>query len=248
MRTLKITLSYDGTRYSGWQRQPGRLTIQGELEQALQRITREDVRAVGSGRTDAGVHALGQVVSVDLESNLTAETLQRALDGYLPHDLAVLSVEEARPGFHAIADALWKTYRYVLHDGSARDVFRQRFAWHYKCRLDAEAMHRAAQAFVGTQDFRAFESQWPTRASSVRTIREIHVARGHDGCDNLIALSVTADGFLYNMVRAITGTLVDVGRGARDEQWPREVIQAGDRGKAGMTAPPEGLFLVRVEY
>lgn len=248
MRTLKLTLAYDGTRYSGWQEQPGRLTVQGELTRVIEKITRERVHVVGSGRTDAGVHALGQVATFDTESSLAPEQFQRALNGHLPRDIAVLAVDEARPGFHAIGDALWKTYRYLLHDGPVRDVFRQQYCWHYKCRLDAEAMHRAAQPLVGTHDFRSFESQWPTRSSSVRTIRELNVRRGHDGCEDLIALEVTADGFLYNMVRALTGTLVDVGRGARPETWPDEVVRAGERGKAGMTAPPQGLYLVEVEY
>lgn len=247
-RTLKLTVSYDGTRYSGWQRQPGRLTVQGQLERALERITREKIDVIGSGRTDAGVHALGQVVSFQTESALDAGTFQRALNGYLPHDIAVLTAEEAAPQFHAIADALWKTYRYLLHDGPVRDVFRRNYCWHYKCRLDVDAMHRAAQALAGTHDFRSFESQWPTRASSVRTIRQIRVERGYDACEHLIAIEVTADGFLYNMVRTIVGTLVDVGRGARDEKWPEEVVRAGERSAAGMTAPPQGLYLVDVEY
>jgi len=248
MRTLRLTLAYDGTRYSGWQSQPGRLTVQGELEKALARITREDIHVVGSGRTDAGVHALGQVASFSTEATLEPTTFQRALNGYLPHDIAVLDVQEAAPRFHAIADALWKTYRYLIHDGPVRDVFRRTYCWQYKCSLDADAMHRAAQALVGTHDFRSFESQWPTRSSSVRTVRDISVRRGHEGCEHTIALEVTADGFLYNMVRTITGTLVEVGRGARDENWPAEVVRAGERRAAGMTAPPRGLYLVGVEY
>jgi len=248
MRTLKLTLAYDGRRYSGWQHQPGRLTIQGELTRVVEKIARAQIHVVGSGRTDAGVHALGQVATFETGASLTPQDFHRALNGHLPHDIAVIAVEEARPGFHAIGDALWKTYRYVLHDGPVRDVFRQHYCWHYKSRLDAAAMHRAAQPLVGTHDFRSFESQWPTRTSSVRTIRELTVVRGHDGCEDLIALEVTADGFLYNMVRAITGTLVEVGRGARPENWPADVVRAGERGRAGMTAPPQGLYLVHVEY
>jgi tRNA pseudouridine38-40 synthase len=247
-RTLKLTLAYDGTRYSGWQSQPNKLTVQGELEQALAKITGADIRIIGSGRTDAGVHALGQVVSFSTSAKLSAAIFQRALNGYLPHDIAVTAADEAPPQFHAIADALWKTYRYLIHDGTMRDVFRRAYCWQYKCRLDAEAMHRAAQPLVGTHDFRSFESHWPTRSSSVRTIRNISVRRGHDNCEHLIALEVTADGFLYNMVRTITGTLVDVGRGAQAETWPAEVVKAGDRTQAGMTALPQGLYLVRVDY
>lgn len=248
MRTLKLTLAYDGTRYNGWQEQPDCLTVQAELARVLEKITLVRPHVVGSGRTDAGVHALGQVATFETQASLTPEVFLRALNGHLPHDIAVIAVEEARPGFHAIGDALWKTYRYLLHDGPVRDVFRQHYCWHHKSRLDAEAMHRAAQPLIGTHDFRSFESHWPTRTSSIRTIRDLAVTRGHEGCADLIALEVTADGFLYNMVRAITGTLVEVGRGARPENWPASVVRAGERSKAGMTAPPQGLYLVRVEY
>jgi tRNA pseudouridine38-40 synthase len=229
MRTIKLTIAYDGTRYSGWQEQPGRPTIQAELIRVIELI-------------------IAQVATFETSSSLAPHIFRRALNGHLPHDIAITSAEEARPRFHAIGDALWKTYRYLLHDGPVRDVFRQHHCWQFKCRLDANAMHSAAQALVGTHDFRCFESHWPTRSSSVRTIRELTVRRGHDGCDDLIAIEVTADGFLYNMVRSITGTLVDVGRGPQTEDWPKEVVRAGERAQAGMTAPPQGLYLVRVEY
>lgn len=248
MRTFKFTLAYDGTAYSGWQVQPGQRTLQGTLETALTKITGETIRVTGSGRTDAGVHALGQVVSFHTASSLSADVFQRALNAELPEDIAVLDATEAPPGFHAIRDAIRKRYRYVLDDGPVPDVFRRRYAWHYRQRLDAPAMHRAAQALLGTHDFRSFESAWPQRTSSVRTIFEISVARGFFGDENLVSLEVEADGFLYNMVRAIIGTLVEVGRGSRPETWPAEVVAAEDRRAAGMTAPAHGLFLLRVEY
>ena len=248
MRTLKLTLAYDGTAYAGWQLQPGQRTLQGTLEAALARITRETIRVRASGRTDAGVHALGQVVSFHTESSLPADVFVRALNAELPDDMVVLAVAEAPVGFHAIRDAVRKRYRYLLHDGPVHDVFRRHQVWHYRQSLDAAAMHRAAQALLGKHDFRSFESAWPQRTSSVRTIFEISVVRGISGDENLIALEVEADGFLYNMVRAIVGTLVEVGRGTRDESWPAEVLAAQDRRVAGMTAPPQGLFLLRVEY
>lgn len=241
-------MAYDGTDYAGWQVQLGQKTLQGTLEAALTKITGETIRVTASGRTDSGVHALGQVVSFDTESRLPPDVFQRALNADLPHDMAVLDAAEAPPGFHAIRDAVRKRYRYVLHDGPVPNVFRRQYAWHYRQRLDAEAMHRAAQALLGTHDFRSFESAWPQRTSSVRTITDIQVQRGFDRDDNLIALEVEADGFLYNMVRAIVGTLVEVGRGNRPEAWPGEVLVAQDRRVAGMTAPAHGLFLVRVEY
>lgn len=248
MRSFKLTIAYDGTDYQGWQSQPERRTIQGALERAFERITGECVRITGSGRTDAGVHALAQVASLDSATHLAADVLQRALNHELPHDIVVTQVEEAPPGFHAIRDCVGKRYRYVLHDGPVPDLFRRNYCWHYRSRLDAEAMHRAAQRLAGTHDFRSFESQWPNRATSVRTIREIVVARQAGAEADFIHLEVEADGFLYNMVRSIVGTLVEVGRGAQAESWPAEVVAMLDRAAAGRTAPPQGLFLMRVDY
>jgi tRNA pseudouridine38-40 synthase len=248
VRTLKLILAYDGTAYAGWQVQPRQNTLQETLEVALGKITGETIRVTASGRTDSGVHALGQVVSFDTKSPLPPDVFQRALNAELPHDMAVLDARDAPPGFHAIRDAVRKRYRYVIHDGPVPDVFRRQYAWHYRQRLDAEAMHRAAQSLLGTHDFRSFESAWPQRTSSVRTIFDLTVRRGFSQVDDLVASEVEADGFLYNMVRAIVGTLVEVGRGSRSESWPAEVLAAQDRRLAGMTVPAQGLFLLRVEY
>jgi tRNA pseudouridine38-40 synthase len=243
-RTLKLTLSYDGTNYFGWQYQPDRPTVQGTLEAALRQVTQEQIRVAGSGRTDAGVHALGQVASFQTRSRLPVEVLHKALNATLPHDVAVVEVCEAPPGFHAIRDCVRKTYRYVLHDGPVRDVFSRQYAWHVWHRLDECAMRRAAEALVGTHDFASFQTQGTERESTVRTVFDLSVERA----SHLVAVEVTADGFLYNMVRTIVGTLVKVGRGQRGESWPAEVLAARDRRLAGMTAPPHGLFLVRAEY
>jgi len=247
MRCFKLTLAYDGTEFAGWQVQAAGRTIQGVLEDALERITGQRIRAVASGRTDAGVHALGQVVGLVLDTHLAAETLMRALNAELPHDVAVLSCEEVPSGFDPIRDAHCKRYRYVICDGRVRDVFRRRYAWQVFERLDAEAMDRAARGLLGKHDFASFESSGSERASSVRTIGDIFVRRD-DQSPETIVVEVEADGFLYNMVRAIVGTLVEVGRGAQSETWPEQVLAAGDRKAAGQTAPPQGLFLVRVEY
>jgi tRNA pseudouridine38-40 synthase len=248
MRTLRLTLAYDGTAYAGWQVQPNQRTLQETLEAALAKITGETIRVTASGRTDAGVHALGQVVSFNTQSPLSARIFQRALNAELPDDMAVLEAAETLPGFHAIRDAVRKRYRYVIHDSTVPDVFRRKYAWHYREKLDADAMHRAGQSLLGTHDFRSFESAWPQRTSSVRTIFDILARRGFCQDDDLVAVEVEADGFLYNMVRAIVGTLVEVGRGTRPESWPAEVLAAQDRRLAGMTAPAHGLFLVRVQY
>jgi tRNA pseudouridine38-40 synthase len=249
VRTFKLTLAYDGTAYAGWQSQSNQRTVQDTLEAALTRVTAEVVRVVASGRTDAGVHALGQVVSFPTASELAPDTVQKALNAELPDDIVVLAAVEARAGFHATHDAIRKRYRYTIHDGLVREVLRRLYAWHVRRRLDAEVMHRAAQALAGTHDFRSFESAWPQRTSSVRTIFEIVVARATGaGEEDFVILEVEADGFLYNMVRAIVGTLVEVGRGVRGESWPGDVLAALDRSAAGMTAPPEGLCLLRVDY
>jgi tRNA pseudouridine38-40 synthase len=260
MRSLKITIAYDGTNYAGWQRQPGKPTIQEKLEKAIEKITGRHSSTMASGRTDAGVHALGQVVGFHTDSTLPPEVLLRALNANLPHDIAVLDISEAPEGFRPTHDAKRKRYRYIIHDGPIRDVFERHFAWHYSYgRLDAEAMQRAAAALSGRHDFRSFQSSGAERKTSIRTIFELSVRRGRAqnlpspigrgaGGANFIAIEVEADGFLYNMVRAIVGTLVQVGRGAQPENWPGEVLLAMDRRVAGPTAPPQGLCLLRVEY
>jgi tRNA pseudouridine38-40 synthase len=249
MRTLKLTLAYDGTAYAGWQVQPGCRTVQGTLEAAMEKVTGPTTHVLASGRTDAGVHALGQVVGWRTPSDLPVEVLWRALNAELPQDIAVLEVTEAADDFHAVRDAVRKRYRYVIHDGPVHDVFRRQYCWHYTHgRLDAQAMARAAGALLGTHDFRSFQSSGTARESTVRTVFEISVRRGRGGARDWINLEIEADGFLYHMVRAIVGTLVEVGRGAQSETWPAEVLRAADRSAAGPTAPPQGLFLLRVDY
>lgn len=247
MRTIKLTIAYDGTHYAGWQFQPDRPTVQGAIEAALEQIVGQRARVAGSGRTDAGVHALGQVASFDTTTRLAADVLRRALNARLPHDIAVLTAADAPPGFHATADAIRKRYRYMIHDGPIRDVFGRRYCWHVYQRLDAERMHRAAQACMGTHDFASFENRGSPRENSVRTIFDVAVYRDGDET-NRVAIEVEADGFLYNMVRNIVGTLVEVGRHARSEEWVGEGLAACDRSATGPTAPPEGLVLLRVKY
>lgn len=250
MPTFKLTLSYDGTHYAGWQRQPGQPTIQGALESALAAVAGEAVAVAGCSRTDAGVHALGQTASFALQTQIAPGQWVRALNTHLPADVAVLDCEIVLDGFHASGDALRKRYRYAIHDGTVRDVFQSRFAWHYPVRLDAPAMHAAAQALVGEHDFKSFENHGTPRPSTVRTIYDLTVRRAEDafGQPNLVHVEVEGNGFLYNMVRNLVGTLVDVGRGARPLHWPAEALAACDRSAAGMTAPPQGLVLLHVTY
>jgi tRNA pseudouridine38-40 synthase len=244
-RWLKLTVAYDGTAYAGWQIQPREPTVQAALETAWQEITREQVRMMAAGRTDAGVHALGQVAGVATDSQLTAADLQRGLNAVLPEDVAVVALEEAPANFHATHDAKQKTYRYQIHNGRTPEVFHRRYVWHYPQPLDAEKMHAAAQALLGKHDFASFESAGSERPDSVRTLFAVSVNRE---ANDRITIEVTGDGFLYNMVRAIVGTLIEVGKGAHDAAWVAEVLASCDRRRAGQTAPPHGLFLVSVEY
>ncbi len=248
MRTIRLLLVYDGTDYHGWQRQPGRRTVQGTLEAALEKVTGAPHRIVGSSRTDAGVHALGQVAAFRTASRLPADTLRRALNANLPHDVVAVEAAEAAPSFHPLADAAAKRYRYLLGDGPFPDVFRRRYIWQRWRDLDAEAMHRAGQALVGRHDFASFQSAGSPREDTVRTLFDVAVTRGFQNEAHLLAVEVEGDGFLYNMVRTIVGTLVEVGRGARGAPWVADVLAARDRGRAGPTAPPEGLYLLWVRF
>ncbi|MCA9248020.1 MAG: tRNA pseudouridine(38-40) synthase TruA [Planctomycetales bacterium] len=248
MRFFKLTISYDGTNFAGWQFQPGQRTIQATIEKTLAAICGHEIKAVASGRTDAGVHALGQVVSFASSTHHSSRVLFQALNAELPDDVSVLNVEEAPDGFHAIRDATGKRYRYVFDDGPLRDVFRRQFVWQTFRRLDVEAMHRAAQTLRGTHDFSSYESSGAERSSSVRTIRDISVRRLAPPHESEVHLEVEADGFLYNMVRTIVGTLVPIGKGRAAETWPAEVLAARDRRVAGETAPARGLVLLRVDY
>jgi tRNA pseudouridine38-40 synthase len=260
MRTLKLILAYDGTEFHGWQTQLNRRTVQQTLTEVLEKITGERMSLHASGRTDAGVHAAGQVVSFDTDTRLDLTTLRRALDAELPDDIVALRLEEAPAGFHARRLAIRKRYRYIIQDGPRANVFRRRFVWRVYRRLDEAAMRRAAEPLVGTHDFASFESRGSKRSSSVRTIFELSVKRAACGdatflppesetfSGDEIHIEICADGFLYNMVRNIVGMLVEIGRGAADEAWPARALAAIDRRAAGPPAPARGLTLLSVDY
>jgi tRNA pseudouridine38-40 synthase len=244
MRNLKLVLSYDGTDFNGWQTQPGYRTVQETLEQAIAAVTRSRPHANASGRTDAGVHAVGQVVNFYTDTRLAPDVLLRAVNAHLPADVVVKDAAEAGQSFDANKDAVRKLYRYVIRDDPVGDPFLRRYAAPSRHRLDAAAMARAARVLVGRHDFHSFETDWPNRMSSVRTITHLAVNRAGD----YIWIDVEADGFLYNMVRAIAGTLMNVGRGFWPEAKVAEILTAEDRKEAGPTAPACGLFLMRVSY
>lgn len=244
MRNIKLVISYDGTDFHGWQRQSGVRTVQQVLEEAIAEMTGVEPRVTASGRTDAGVHALGQVVAFYTASKHPAAIFKRALNALLPDEVRVVEAEDVPQAFHPTLDAKRKLYRYMVDNGPVADPFQRRHAHYVPHRLDDRAMHRAAQALRGRHDFRSFETEWPNRTSSVRTITHIAVSR----MLNSVWIDVEADGFLYNMVRSITGTLLLIGSGRRPESFAAEALGAEDRRRAGPTAPPQGLFLVRVTY
>ena len=246
-RTLKFTLQYDGTDYVGWQRQPNGASIQGVLEDALAPIEGTPTTVHGAGRTDAGVHALGQVASTSSVSTLDERTLARALNAVLPADVRVLAVEEAAPDFHARFRARAKTYEYRIVNAPIASVFLRRYVWHIQQPLDIDAMRTAAGPLVGTHDFAGFQGTGGFSASTVRTIHALDLEDG-GGYDLPLVIRITGDGFLRHMVRNIVGTLVEVGVGRWDPWRLLAVLESLDRTQAGRTAPPHGLFLTSVTY
>lgn len=245
---FKALVAYDGGAFTGWQRQPGRRTVQGEMERALEKVLGRFVCVVASGRTDTGVHALGQVVSFECETRLDVKELCKALNSQLPEDILVFQIESAPPRFHAQRHAVRKRYRYVLQDGGFPDIFDRNYSWRVYHRLDIAAMIAAAQTLVGEHDFASFQTGGSMRLTTTRTIYDLLVERREGERTDRIVVEVESNGFLYNMVRNIVGTLVEIGRGRKPVEWMAEVLAQRDRRAAGMVAPPQGLFLVQVWY
>lgn len=244
MGRYRLLLEYDGTAYHGWQVQPGLETIQGVLEARLARLAGGPVPVRGAGRTDAGVHALGQVASFAADCRLDPATLRRALNATLPGDIVVREAAEAAPGFDARFSARSKTYRYTLLRRESRSAFLGRTSLHLAGGLDLAAMRAAARHLVGTHDFSAF------RAGSCGARTPVRTVLGADWREEgvLWQFEITADGFLQHMVRILVGTLLEVGRGRRRPEGLRELLAGGERRLAGKTAPPQGLCLVEVHY
>lgn len=251
MRNIKLTIEYDGTNYSGWQIQQKRpqslgkeKTIQGIIEKALEQILQERIRLTGAGRTDAGVHALGQVANFKTKSKMPMAAMQRALNALLPKDIVIIDIEEARPDFNARFDARSKTYRYQILNRHYSTAFDRLYQCHIPYRLEVRQMKREARALSGRHYFKSFQAADKKERMSVRNIRRISIRK--DG--PVINIEIEANGFLYNMVRNIVGTLIEIGRGKFPPGSMRRILRAKDRTLAGPTAPAKGLSLIQVKY
>ena len=244
MRNIKLTIEYDGQCYNGWQKQPNKLNIQGEIERAIYNITKEEVDLIGSGRTDAGVHALGQVANFKTNSQISIEKLPLAINSQLKNSIVIKEAEEVNERFHSRYNAKRKTYRYIINNSKCGTAIYRNLEYSYPFKLDAEKMKQASKYFEGEHDFKAFKSSGTSSKNSVRTIYKAIVKQEGEK----IIIELTGNGFLYNMVRIISGTLLDVGLGKiRAEEIP-EIIESKDRQRAGKTLPAHGLYLVEVKY
>jgi tRNA pseudouridine38-40 synthase len=244
MRTIKLTIEYDGTQYSGWQIQPNGLAVQEVLENALSGLLKEKVRVVSSGRTDAGVHARGMVAAFRTERTIPVKAFREGLNSLLPPDIAIREAVEASPEFNPRRDAVAKIYRYTIYNSPRRSPLNRYYVWRVGETLDLAVMQRAAALFVGEKDFAAFRASNCAAKTTVRRIYSLDISRR----DDMIVFDVRGSGFLKNMVRIMVGTLVEVGRGSMDMHDIESLFQELDRRKAGITAPPQGLCLVEVFY
>lgn len=248
MKFLKLTVAYQGSNYVGWQVQPNGITVQQRLEEAWLQTTQEKLRIVASGRTDSGVHALGQVCSVATGTSLDCKTLKRALNANTPDDISVLEVQTAPDDFHAIRDATRKTYRYQIQYGRVRNPLITQDHWFCKFDMDIAAVGDAAARLVGEHDFASFQAVGSERLSTVRNLSVLECRAHSDQIFSYLYFELTCNGFLYNMVRNIVGTLVRVGQGSEPPNWVEDVLARKDRSFAGPTAPAHGLVLVQVQY
>lgn len=243
-KNYKLIIGYDGTRYFGWEHQPGKETIQGKLENVLGHLSEQEVEIIGAGRTDGGVHARAMVANVFLDIEMTPEALRDYMNRYLPDDIVIREVREASDRFHARYNATGKTYCYTCFDGVTKPLFDRKYVWRVERPLQIEKMRAGAAYLMGRHDFMSFCKNPQKKKSTVREIDRIEITRKGD----YVTLSFHGTGFLRNMVRILTGTLVDVGLGRIPPERVGEILEAKDRLAAGETAPPQGLCLMEVDY
>lgn len=244
MRNIKLTIEYDGKDFKGWQKQPNKPNIQGEIERAIYNITKEEVDLIGSGRTDAGVHALGQVANFKTNSNILIEKLALAINSQLKNTIIIKKAEEVDERFHSRYNAKHKTYRYIINNSPCGTAIYRNLEYCFPIKLDVSKMQEAAKYFEGEHDFKAFKSSGTSAKNSVRTIYNASVKQEGEK----IIIELTGNGFLYNMVRIISGTLLDVGLQKIKPEEIKNIIEEKDRQKAGKTLPAHGLYLVEVKY
>jgi len=244
MRNVKLTIAYDGTNYKGWQLQKNGRTVQEELEEAIEKIFGKHHRVNAASRTDAGVHARGQVAHFKLSSPILSQKIVMALNTALPEDIAIIDAEDVSPDFHSRFDTASKIYRYHILNSRQRDPFSEKHSWRVPYRLNIPLMRKEAGVLVGQHDFKSFQARDKREGSSVRKVFHIDITKKK----SFLTIEIEADGFLYNMVRNIVGTLIDAGRGYLPPGSMRKILKSRDRTTAGPTAPGKGLFLVEVKY
>ena len=244
MRNIKLIIEYDGKGFNGWQKQPNKLNIQGEIERALKEVTGEEVELNASGRTDAGVHAISQVANFKTESNIDINKIPLALNSKLKKSIIIKKAEEVDLNFHARYNAKGKKYRYIINNSLVGSAIYRDLEYNFPIKLDVEKMKHAAKYFEGEHDFKAFRSSGTSNKNSVREIYKVEIKEENER----IILEFTGNGFLYNMVRIMVGTLMDVGLGKIKPESIKDIIDSKERTKAGKTAPAQGLYLVEVYY
>ena len=244
MRNIKLIIEYDGKKFGGWQKQPNKLNIQGEIEKAIGEITGEDIELNASGRTDAGVHSLGQTANFKTNSKIDIEKFPVAINSKLKQSIRIIKAEEVEENFHSRYSCKGKRYRYIINNSKYGSAIYRDLEYHMPVKLNVEAMQKAIKYFEGEHDFKGFKASGTSSKSSVRTIYSAKILQEGDR----IIIELEGNGFLYNMVRIIAGTIVDVGLGKIKPEEIPEIINSKDRNRAGKTLPPQGLYLVEVYY
>ncbi|MFV9568477.1 tRNA pseudouridine(38-40) synthase TruA [Thermoanaerobacter mathranii] len=244
MRNIMIVVEYDGTNYHGWQYQKNAITVQEVLQKAIKKVTGEEVNLIGASRTDTGVHALYQVANFKTNTKIPAEKLPYALNSVLPDDIVITQAKDVEDSFHARYSAKRKRYKYLILNRKFRMPTMRNYCWHISYPLNVEKMKKAATYLIGTHDFSAFKASGSSKTSTIRTVYDLIIEKNED----FINIEIEADGFLYNMVRIIVGTLSYVGLGKIGENEVYNILASKDRTKAGITAPPQGLYLIKIIY